>query len=108
MAGFIGNKIGGTPALQLPDDKGRRRGGENPAGGARGGGGVRGVERFFFQEARGIEFEPRRISIGGCEVHAAATPPRRLRAAPWTPPMIVNLDCWVFFIGWLLEDFRMR
>ena len=26
-------------ALQLPDDKGRRRGGENPAGGARGVGG---------------------------------------------------------------------
>jgi len=35
--GKIGNEIGGTPALQLPDDKGRRRGGENPAGGARGG-----------------------------------------------------------------------
>ena len=34
MAGFIGNQIGGTPALQLPDDKGRRRGGENPAGGS--------------------------------------------------------------------------
>ena len=32
-----GNEIGGTPALLLPDDKGRRRGGENPAGGARGG-----------------------------------------------------------------------
>ena len=31
-----------------------------------------------------------------------------LRAAPWTPPTIVNLDCWGFFIGWLLEDFRMR
>ena len=37
MAGFIGNQIGGTPALLLPDGKGRRRGGENPAGGARGG-----------------------------------------------------------------------
>ena len=44
----IGNEIGGTPALLLPDGKGRRRGGENPAGGARGGGGVRGVETFFF------------------------------------------------------------
>ena len=48
----IGNEIGGTPALLLPDGKGRRRGGENPAGGARGGGGVRGVETFFFQETR--------------------------------------------------------
>ena len=26
----IGNEIGGTPALLLPDDKGRRRGGEQP------------------------------------------------------------------------------
>ena len=48
----IGNEIGGTPALLLPDGKGRRRGGENPAGGARGGGGVRGDKIFFFQEAR--------------------------------------------------------
>ena len=52
MAGFIGNKIGGTPALQLPDDKGRRRGGENPAGGARGGWRSEGGLRFFSQEAR--------------------------------------------------------
>ena len=55
MAGFIGNKIGGTPALQLPDDKGRRRGGENPAGGARGGGGVRGDETFSSSKPGGIE-----------------------------------------------------
>ena len=47
-AGFrIGDENGGTPALQLPDDKGRRRGGESPAGGARGGGGVRGDGEFF-------------------------------------------------------------
>ena len=37
---LTGNKNGGTPALLLPDGKGRRRGGENPAGGARGDGGV--------------------------------------------------------------------
>ena len=54
MAGFIGNKIGGTPALQLPDDKGRRRGGENPAGGARGGGGVRGDEIFLPASQEGL------------------------------------------------------
>ena len=34
----IGNQIRGrTPALKLLDDKGRRKGGENPTGGARGG-----------------------------------------------------------------------
>ena len=27
---LLGNKNGGTPALLLPDDKGRRRGGEQP------------------------------------------------------------------------------
>ena len=51
---IIGNQKGGTPALQLPDDKGRRRGGENPAGGARGGGGVRGVRNFSFYKPGGI------------------------------------------------------
>ena len=50
--GKIENESGGTPALQLPDDKGRRRGGENPAGGARGGWRCEGGARFFFKEAR--------------------------------------------------------
>ena len=48
----IGNEIGGTPALQLPDDKGRRRGGENPAGGARGGGRCEGGSRLFLQRCQ--------------------------------------------------------
>ena len=48
---IIGNKKGGTPALQLPDGKGRRRGVENPAGGARGGRRCEGVLRFFLQDA---------------------------------------------------------
>ena len=51
----IGNENGGTPALQLPDDKGRRRGGENPAGGARGGGGVRGGRDFSSKKPGGID-----------------------------------------------------
>ena len=44
---IIGNEGGGTPALQLPDGKGRRRGGENPVGGARGGRRCEGELRFF-------------------------------------------------------------
>ena len=37
---------GGIPALLLPDDKGRSGGGENPAGGARGGWRSEGVVIF--------------------------------------------------------------
>ena len=50
----IGDENGGTPALQLPDDKGRRRGGENPTGGARWGAGVRGDEIFLPRSQEGL------------------------------------------------------
>ena len=66
----IGNKNGGTPALQLPDDKGRRRGGENPAGGARGGGGVRGDWDFSPKKPGGM------ITINFCNQHLIWLPVR--------------------------------
>ena len=66
----IGNEIGGTPALQLPDDKGRTRGGENPAGGARGGGGVRGESRFSPKKPGGM------ITINFCNQHLIWLPVR--------------------------------
>ena len=52
----IGNEIGGTPALLLPDGKGRRRGGENPAGGAWGGWKCEGGQDIFLLRSQeGIE-----------------------------------------------------
>ena len=67
-AGFhIGDENGGTPALQLPDGKGRRRGGENPAGGARGGRRCEGELRFFLQNANisSSSQSTRELWIGG-------------------------------------------
>ena len=63
----IGNEIGGTPALLLPDGKGRRRGGENPAGGARGGRRCEGELRFFLQNANisSSSQSTRELWIGG-------------------------------------------
>ena len=64
---IIGNEGGGTPALQLPDGKGRRRGGENPAGGARGGRRCEGELRFFLQNANisSSSQSTRELWIGG-------------------------------------------
>ena len=66
---IIGNEGGGTPALQLPDGKGRRRGGENPAGGARGGRRCEGELRFFLQNANisSSSQSTRELWIGGRE-----------------------------------------
>ena len=50
---LLGNKNGGTPVLLLPDDKGRRRGGEQPEQAElRGGWRCEGDQAFFFKEAR--------------------------------------------------------
>ena len=43
----IGNEIGGTPALQLPDDKGRSGGGEQPGRWSPGGWRSEGGSRYF-------------------------------------------------------------
>ena len=61
----IGDENGGTPALLLPDDKGRSGGGEQPGRRSPGGWRSEGGSGYF----------SRRISIESCEVHGAATPP---------------------------------
>ena len=47
-----GNQNGGTPVLQLPDDKGRRRGGEKPGRWSPGGWRWEGGSGIFLLQAR--------------------------------------------------------
>ena len=49
---LLGTENGGTPALLLPDDKGRSGGGEQPGRWSPGGWRSEGGSRFFFKEAR--------------------------------------------------------
>ena len=49
---LLGNENGGTPALLLPDDKGRRRGGEQPGRWSPGGWRSEGGRDIFLQRSQ--------------------------------------------------------